>query len=275
MKKRNKIIAFSVSTLAVLSVSTVGFATWLVGVQKTSVDVKVIATVDDTSTSQSVFLTAKIDIDEGIKLAEAAGTGSGGGDYKIIEATQGSVNTRGEDYLGFNFSELKLTMSEDDFDGKPNAIKISLPVYSKGKVEFNQTNTVTTNEFSEDGKREGSSWSYVSFSEVILDLATDFDEKPSSVEGFKEYTIKTGSNDFDFTWGTFFDNDTLEDKSPVNFYNSLYTDADFKEGGSHVGEDKFDVLLEASQKATKELEAMKTNLKELTLKAEAIKKASE
>ena len=72
MKKRNKIIAFSVSTLAVLSVCTVGFATWLVGVQKTSEDVKVTATVDDT-TNQSVFLSAKIA--EGIKLAEAAGTG--------------------------------------------------------------------------------------------------------------------------------------------------------------------------------------------------------
>ena len=262
MKKRNKIIAFSVSTLAVLSVCTVGFATWLVGVQKTSEDV-----VDDT-TNQSVFLSAKIA--EGIKLAEAAGTGSGGGDYKIIEATQGSINTADEDYLGFNFSELKLTMSEDDFDGKPNAIKISLPVYSAGTVELNQTNTVTTNEFSEDGKREGSPWSYVSFSEVILDLATYFDEKPSSVEGFKDYTIKTEKNDFTFTWGTFFGT-----KSPVTFYNSLYTDADFKEGGSHSGEDKFGVLLKASQKATKELEAMKKNLKELTLKVEAIKKASE
>ena len=273
MKKRNKIIAFSVSTLAVLSVCTVGFATWLVGVQKNSEDVKVTATVDETN-NQSVFLSAKIA--EGIKLAEAAGTGSGGGDYKIIEATQGSINTSGEDYLGFNFSELKLTMSEDDFDGKPNAIKISLPVYSAGTVELNKGNTVTTNEFSEHGKREnsGSPWTYVSFSEVILDLATHFDEKTSSVEGFKEYTIKTGSNDFNFTWGTFFDKEALENKSPVNFYNSLYTDADFKEGGAYFGKDKFDVLFKASQKATKELEAMETNLKELTLKVEAIKKVS-
>ena len=274
MKKRNKIIAFSVSTLAVLSVCTVGFATWLVGVQKTSEDVKVTATVDNI-TNQSVFLSAKID--EGIKLAEAAGTGSGGGDYKIIEATQGEINTADEDYLGFTFSELKLTMSEDDFVGKPDAIKISLPVYSAGTVELNKGNTVTTNEFSEDGKRKGSSWTYVSFADVTLELTkenftiTDSD----TADGFKEYTIISGKNDFTFAWGTFFDKDTLEDKSPVNFYNSLYTDADFKEGGSHSGEDKFGVLLKASQKATKELEAMKTNLKELTLKVEAIKKASE
>lgn len=263
MKKRNKIIAFGVSSLAILSVCTVGFATWLVGVQKTSEDVKVTATVDDT-TNQSVFLSAKIA--KGIKLAEAAGTGSDGGDYKIIEATQGSINTSGEDYLGFKFSELKLTMSEDDFVGKPDAIKISLPVYSAGTVELNKGNTVTTDEFSKDGKREGSPWSYVSFSEVILDLATYFDENTSSVEGFKEYTIKTGKNDFNFAWGTFFGT-----KSPVNFYNSLYTDADFEE----EDKDEFDVLFKASQKATKELEAMKTNLKELTLKVEAIKQASE
>ena len=272
MKKRNKIIAFSVSTLAVLSVCTVGFATWLVGVQKTSEDVKVTAQVDDTKNNQSVFLSAAIT--EGIKLAEAAGTGSDAGQYKIIEATQGSINTVDEDYLGFEFSELKLTMSAEDFVGKPDAIKISLPVYSAGTVEFNKANTVTTNEFSEHGKREGISWSYVSFSEVILDLATYFDEKPSSVEGFKEYTIKTEKNDFTFTWGTFFDKEALENKSPVNFYNSLYTDADFKEGGAYFGKDKFDVLFKASQKATKELEAMETNLKELTLKVEAIKKVS-
>lgn len=262
MKKRNKIIAFSVSTLAVLSVCTVGFATWLVGVQKTSEDVKVTATVDDT-TNQSLFLSAKIA--EGIKLAEAAGTGSGGGDYKIIEAKQGEINTADEDYLGFTFSELKLTMSEDDFVGKPDAIKISLPVYSADTVEFNKANTVTTNEFSEHGKREGISWSYVSFSEVILDLATYFDEKPSSVEGFKEYTIKTEKNDFTFAWGTFFGT-----KSPVTFYNSLYTDADFEEGGAYFGKDKFDVLFKASQKATDELKTMKTNLTELTLKVEAV-----
>lgn len=274
MKKRNKIIAFGVSSLAVLSVCTVGFATWLVGVQKSSEDVKVTATVDDT-TNQSVFLSAKIA--KGIKLAEAAGTGSDdGGDYKIIEATQGEINTAHEDYLGFTFSELKLTMSEDDFVGKPDAIKISLPVYSAGTVELNKGNTVTTNEFSEDGKREGSSWTYVSFTDVTLDLtAENFTITDSKTDGFKEYTIIGGKNDFTFAWGTFFDKDTLEDKSPVNFYNSLYTDADFEEGGSHSGEDKFGVLLKASQKATKELEAMKKNLKELTLKVEAIKKASE
>lgn len=274
MKKRNKIITFSVSTLAVLSVCTVGFATWLVGVQKTSEDVKVTATVDDT-TNKSVFLSAKIA--EGIKLAEAAGTGSGGGDYKIIEATQGSFNTVGEDYLGFEFSELKLTMSADDFVGKPDAIKISLPVYSAGTVEFNKANTVTTNEFSQDGKRKGTSWSYVSFNEVTLDLTKEnFTITDSSTaDGFKEYTIIDGKNDFTFAWGTFFENDALEDKSPVNFYNSLYTDADFEEGGAYFGKDKFDVLFKASQKATKELEAMKANLRELTLKVEAIKKATE
>ena len=274
MKKRNKIITFSVSTLAVLSVCTVGFATWLVGVQNTSEDVKVTATVDDI-TNQSVFLSAKIS--EGIKLAEAAGTGSEAGEYKIIEATQGSNNTADENYLGFEFSELKLTMSEDNFDDKPDAIKISLPVYSAGTVDFNQANTVTTNEFSQDGKREGASWSYVSFTEVTLDLTKEnFTITDSSTaDGFKEYTIIDEKNDFTFAWGTFFENDTLEDKSPVNFYNSLYTDADFEVGGSHAGEDKFKVLLDASQKATKELEAMKTNLKELTLKVEAIKKATE
>lgn len=269
MKKRNKIIAFGVSTLAVLSVCTVGFATWLVGVQNTSEDVKVTATVDDT-TNQSVFLSAKIA--KGIKLAEAAGTGSDAGEYKIIEATQGSINTADEDYLRFEFSELKLTMSEDNFDDKPDAIKISLPVYSAGTVDFNQANTVTTNEFSQDGKRKGASWSYVSFNEVTLDLTKEnFTITDSSTaDGFKEYTIIDEKNDFTFAWGTFFGS-----KSPVNFYNSLYTDADFEVGGSHAGKDKFKVLLDASQKATKELEAMKTNLTELTLKVEAIKKATE
>ncbi len=272
MKKRNKIIALGVSSLAILSVCTVGFATWLVGVQKTSEDVKVTATVDDT-TNQSVFLSAKIA--KGIKLAEAAGTGSDGGDYKIIEAKQGEINTAGENYLGFTFSELKLTMSADDFVGKPDAIKISLPVYSAGTVNLNQGNTVTTNEFSEHGKRKGSSWTYVSFADVTLDLTDEnFTITGPDTDGFKEYTIKGEKNNFNFKWGTFFDKDALEGKSPVNFYNSLYTDADFEEGGAYFGKDKFDVLFKASQKATKELGAMKTNLKELTLKVEAIKKVS-
>ena len=65
MKKRNKIIAFGVSSLAILSVCSVGFATWLVGVQKTSEEVKVNATVDETTINQSVFLTATIS--DGIK----------------------------------------------------------------------------------------------------------------------------------------------------------------------------------------------------------------
>ncbi len=268
MKKRNKIIAFSVSTLAVLSVSTVGFATWLVGVQKTSEDVKVTATVDET-TNQSVFLSAKID--KVIKLAEAAETGSDGGDYKIIEATQGSINTANENYLGFKFSELKLTVSKNNFDGKPDAIKISLP------VDLNQGNTVETNEFSEHGKRPGSSWTYVSFTEKTLKLTdenfTIKDSDPDSdTDGFIEYTILDGKNNFSFEWGTFFDNVALEDevKSPVNFYNSLYTDADFKEGGAYSGEDKFEVLFKASQKATNELKTMQTNLKKLTIKVAAV-----
>ena len=273
MKKRNKIIAFSVSTLAVLSVCTVGFATWLVGVQKNSEDVKVTATVDETTTNQSVYLTAKIA--KGIKLAEAAGTGSDGGDYKIIKATQGDINTAGEKYLGFTFSELKLRMSAGDFDGKPNAIKISLPVYSEGTVEFNETNTVKTNLFSEHDKRKGFSWTYVSFTEKTLKLTEYFTNTGSDDSGFEEYTIKGDKNDFSFEWGTFFDKEGLKGKSPVNFYNSLFTDADFEEGGAYSGQDEFEVLRDASQKATSELTTMKTNLTELTLKVEAIKTASE
>ena len=270
MKKRNKIIAFSVSTLAVLSVCTVGFATWLVGVQKNSEDVKVTATVDET-TNQSVFLSAKID--EKIKLAEAAETGSDGGDYKIIEAKEGGINTANENYLGFKFSELKLTVSKNNFDGKPNAIKISLP------VDLNQRNTVETNdnEFSETGKRKESPWTYVSFDDVTFDLtAENFtikDSDPDSdTEGFIEYTIIDGKNNFNFEWGTFFDNVTLEDEdiSPVNFYNSLYTDADFEGSGAYVGKDKFEVLFNASQKATNELKTMQTNLTELTIKVAAV-----
>lgn len=261
MKKRNKIIAFGVSSLAILSVCTVGFATWLVGVQKTSEDVEVSAAVDET-TNQSVFLTASIS--DGIKLAEAAGTGSGAGKYKIIEATQGTINTAEEDYLGFSFKELKLTMSEDTFSGKPTAIKLSLPAYVADTTNLNQSNTVTDSEFSD--KRSGSSWTYVAFTEVTLALTEEnFTISNSSTDGFKEYTIKEEKNDFEFTWGTFFNS-----KSPVNFYNSLFSDADFEGEGAYKDQDKFQVLLDASKKATTELKAMKTALTKLTIKVEAI-----
>lgn len=264
MKKRNKIIAFGVSSLAILSVCSVGFATWLVGVQKTSEDVKVSAIVDETKVNQSVFLTATIN--DGIKLAEAAGTGSDAGEYKIIEATQGTINTAGEDYLGFSFEELKLTMSEDEFSDKPTAIKISLPAYVADTTNLNKSNTVTDSKFS--GKRSVSSWTYVAFTEVTLALTEEnFTIENSSTSRFKEYTIKEEKNDFEFTWGTFFNS-----KSPVNFYNSLFNDADFETGGDYEDQDKFQVLFDASQKATAELNAMKTALTEtgLTIKVEAI-----
>lgn len=263
MKKRNKIIAFGVSSLAILSVCSVGFATWLVGVQQTSEEVKVNATVDETTINQSVFLTATIS--DGIKLAEAAGTGSDAGEYKIIEATQGTINTAGEDYLGFSFKELKLTMSEDEFSDKPTAIKLSLPAYVAETTNLNQSNTVTDSKFS--GKRSGSSWTYVAFTEVTLALTEEnFTISNSSTDGFMEYTIKEEKNDFEFTWGTFFNNN-----SPVNFYNSLFSDADFEGEGAYKDQDKFKVLLDASQKATTELNAMETALTELTIKVEAIK----
>ena len=68
--RKSKLVLFSVIGLAAVSIGTVGFATWVVGVQKTEASLTVKALVDDT-TNSSLYLDA-VASDEPVKIAEKA-----------------------------------------------------------------------------------------------------------------------------------------------------------------------------------------------------------
>ena len=67
INKKSKVVLFSILGLAAISIGTVGFATWVVGVQRTEVGLQLSAKVDDTQ-NKSIMLEAVIDPDYEFKI---------------------------------------------------------------------------------------------------------------------------------------------------------------------------------------------------------------
>ena len=109
--RKSKLVLFSVIGLAAVSIGTVGFATWVVGVQKTETSLTVKALVDDT-TNSSLYLDA-VASTESVKIAEkVAYPGSGTKQpYDVIttvtESNPSDSITVDENALNFSFTKLQ------------------------------------------------------------------------------------------------------------------------------------------------------------------------
>lgn len=225
--KKSKLVLFSVLGLAAISIGTVGFATWVVGVQRTEVGLKLSAKVDDTQ-NKSIMLEATIDTSYTFKVAETAKHDTITYNDLVVTGTSGE-NSIGysADAMKFKFS--KLQFSCGDAATKPTKLTLNLAT-ANGANSFN---TVTENKLG--GERTGSPWTYLALS-YELNLKYESDSKNVTAlpkgagESFTTYTIDITT--FDMHWGTFFGNATYaENVSPLNYYNGI---SNKKEGEQYV-----------------------------------------
>lgn len=225
--KKSKIVLFSVIGLAAVSIGTVGFATWVVGVQRTEVGLQLSAKVDDTQ-NKSIMLEAEIDATHTFKVAETQKHDTITGNDLVVTGSSGS-NSIGyaSDAMTFKFRTLQFSCG--DAATRPSKLILSLATGES----INTFNTVTENKLGSE--RSGASWTYLAL-QYELNLSyeggTPNVTAQTKAEGASFTTYKITQTVFEMHWGTFFGNGTYESNvSPLNYYNNI---SNKKEGDAYV-----------------------------------------
>lgn len=219
MKKRNKIIAGCASVFAVVSVATVGFATWLVGVTQTSVGLGVKTQVDSVQ-NDTQYVEAKVTEGTKITVAEKAEHVRVG--KNIVGASKNassSVIKVDANALSFSFESITVRIGKSATT-PPTKVVITL------NDEESTVNQVTENtmgiEYRSAITGSPDYWTYLRLDTVTLTLAGDFTAQDNG--SYTTYTLKDGSKKIQLQWGTFFEN-----QNPVSYYNGLVSDETFEE----------------------------------------------
>ena len=244
MKKRNKIIAACASVFAVISVATVGFATWLVGVTQTSLGLGVQTQVDGVQ-NETQYVEAKVAEGTKITVAEKEAHERTGKNIVGASANDGEAAIQVDiNALTFSFESITVRIGKNATT-PPTKVVITL---DDEKSTVNQVTENTMTETYRPALKEGSYWTYLALKPITLTLSTEFDSKSSDSDTYTTYTLKEGKKLVQLSWGTFFGN-----KNPVAYYNGL------------VKEQGFDELLKMSEHASAELTKMNEVLSAGTL----------
>ena len=244
LKRNKKNVLIGVCALAGVALTSVGFATWVVGVQQKNVEVKLSTEVDSVA-SDTVFLTASLGTTK-LKIAENEAVDKTANKNYIV-GTKDIATAK--DGLKFSFSDITIQIGEKAFaESKPTKLKLSLKDSDINKVK---TENVKFTEAFMSGKRskgaEKTNYTYLALSKEI---PLNFDDSEGSginmvkqdITGKPYLTYKMVGTDLNqaFSWGTLFNN-----TEPSKFYNNLYT-----------GDQTLDTLLDGSEKAFGEIDAM-------------------
>ena len=240
MKKsqKSKIVLCSILGLAAISIGSVGFATWLVGVNKTEEELHVEAVVDDTK-NDSIYLDVAV-ANNPFYVAESSAISKADG-KKIVGASNDgdSALKVTANAMKFTFSRFELSVG-GGVTNMPTAVRVEftkdLNEANWGAAELINTakyTTVSGETVNSDNlvgsKRKALSgeetFSYISYSETFTigesaDLVID---SSKSTDNYKVYKLNVDMVR-SFSWGTFFTNKAGEAKSPANFYNEIYSE---------------------------------------------------
>lgn len=244
-KSRRKWLLGGSLAFASVALLTTGFATWVIGTQKTSGDGQVNIGVD-TAKDNSVELTFSLDdTDKKIFVAEDAGNSNSN---LTIERDESEADTKPD--WDIKIKDLNIIVGETFYNSIKDKQGLKIVFELQKGVTEGDINSVTDDKVGVRGGQEISSWNYIKLAKSEFDVTLP---KAYPASG-KIYDISDTPDNktFSFTWGSYFG-----EKAPSDFYKG-------KEGskGSQT-------LREYYQKALQELQAMKTALNggELTLTA--------
>ena len=228
-KSRRKWLLGGSLAFASVALLTTGFATWVIGRQKTSGDGKLNIGVD-TAQDNSVELTFSLDeSDKKIFVAEDAGNKNSN---LTIERDEADTVTKPD--WDIKIKDLNIVVGETFYNSIKDKQGLKIAFELQKDVTEGDINSVTDDKVR---VRTGSSWNYIKLAKSEFDV-----HLPTSYPaGGKIYDINDTPDNktFSFTWGSYF-----EEKAPSDFYKA-------KEGseGSQT-------LREYYQNALKELQAM-------------------
>lgn len=250
MFKKKKIVLTSVLALAGVSLATVGFATWIVGLQKQTEDLTVQAIVDD-SFNKSVYLEAKTKAAP-VVVAEKEAHSATGNEIVSAEVNDTSSEIKvDENALSFEFDKLQYSVGDNllpTANEYPKFMTIELINEDKDINRVKKENCKLDEKYRTVPKSDPTTYHYLAFKETIELNSTNVTEAKAENTTFKVF--KLTKTKFAFDWGNYFDG-----KSPVTFYNLKSTAKAASFSGDLSAE-----LFSDSEKANLELQAMKNSL---------------
>ncbi|MDD7287848.1 MAG: hypothetical protein PUG89_09450 [Succinivibrio sp.] len=193
--KKSKIVLFSVIGLAVISIGTVGFATWITGVDsRTTTDTLTVNV--DTSKNKTVIVEATLsDSDKTLSLTEPTTNID-----QLIKVEEGKATD-----LTVTFSSFRVVVS-DAYTLK--SINFTLEGTNVENCTLNADNLsiYPNNLYGETSN--SSNLSYLKIKKSIYDTETSLNTITSGqsgyIDGYTCYTLKEMA--FTFSWGTMFGN---------------------------------------------------------------------
>lgn len=240
-KSRRKWLIGGSLAFASVALLTTGFATWVIGTQKTSGDGQVNIGVD-TVEDKSVELIFNLDTDNRIFVAEDAGNLNSN-----LTIERDEADTVSKPDWDIKIKDLNVVFGETLYNSLKDKQGLKI-VFELQKGVADDKNSVAEDKVGVRGGQTGSSWNYIKLAKSVFDVTL-----PASypADG-KIYDINDTPNipdkTFSFDWGSYFG-----EKAPSVFY---------KKNEPTKG------LREYYQKASQELQAMKTALTgKLTLTA--------
>lgn len=254
IKKNKKHILIGVCALAGVALTSVGFATWVVGVKKTKEDLKLNVEVDSVQ-SNTKFLSVVLTADT--KLAIAERTEVNKTDKQIVGTKKngdGGIAVS-ENALKFSFASITINMGKGVDNGNYST-ELSLKL-DNAKAE-NAINKVASDavKFSDEdvkGKRTSSAdgYTYLSYEKTItLKFGEASDTSANMIKQTEDetkpyFTYKLADSLLaqEFAWGSLFG--TVDGRTPTAFYNSIPDESA-----------SLDDLLAVSAKTYGEIEAM-------------------
>lgn len=219
MKLSKKATITLISALALVSVSAIGFSSWIVGVQQKDTTTKITAEVDDTK-NDSLVLTASI-ASKLILAEKEEYTRQDGLDIIGASRSEGDMEVS-SNALSFTFQSMQIIVGANQTN--PTGVNLSFDENAHSFITVDTTadklGTVASTDL-----RDGSSWTYICFEDVTIPFS-DFEiDDEESVEGsYTVYNLKSNKSTYSFLRGSFFGNDTITSDgniSPVNYYNNL------------------------------------------------------
>lgn len=247
MKKsqKSKIVLCSILGLAAISIGSVGFATWLVGVNKTTETLQLEAKVDNTK-NDSIYLEAIITANSFVVAERTEYDKKADGGIVGASKNAGSDFTVNENALKFTFSSFKLSVGKGvtstdypkkvvvDFNSTVSenssayvdstASKINECTYQKWDSETSKYVSTAIGNSVRTLDQGETKFSYIKYHEEF-NLEAEGVFRKTDKTTYWEYELNNKTREF--SWGSFFGG-----KSPVNFYNDLYNTYNQKTGTS-------------------------------------------
>lgn len=252
--KKKKIILGSCVGLALVSLCSVGFATWLVGMNKESATAQITDIKFDAVSSQTKYVDIVGAVGDGLTIVDNSVTTNPDGNNNIIlegTSTKDFDVALDKFELAYSsegtFKKLELSAS---IDGEGTG----LPAYTTEATDvFGRTAGTNYYYIKLDKFSETSTATYTETTityDSTAKLESDFDANTEPIEGFQYYKIKDSSKTLKFTWGNMF-----EGKAPIEYYQA-------KLNGATDIETKLKMLNAIDQ----ELTAMNEAFKDKTIK---------